>query len=54
MSGPKLSSQQIEDLARPFIGMVDRIKAFYDNPQNERDFQDWYLKTYGHPAPEGV
>jgi len=49
-----LSKQQVEDLARPFIGMVDRIKAFYDDPANERAFQEWYLKEYGHPAPQGV
>ena len=49
-----LSSRQIEDLARPFVGMVERIKAFYDDPVNERAFQEWYLKEYGHPAPEGV
>lgn len=49
-----LSKHQVEDLARPFVSMVDRIKAFYDDPKNEQGFQDWYLKQYGHPAPEGV
>lgn len=49
-----LSQWQIEDLARPFVSMVDRIEAFYQDPKNERDFQEWYLKRYGHPAPEGV
>lgn len=37
-----LSKHQVEDLARPFVSMVDRIKAFYEDPKNERDFQDWY------------
>ena len=49
-----LSKHQVEDLARPFVSMVDRIKAFYEDPKNERDFQEWYLREYGHPAPEGV
>lgn len=49
-----LSKQQIEDLARPFVGMVDRIVAFYEDPENERNFQEWHLREYGHPAPEGV
>lgn len=49
-----LSKQQIEDLARPFVSMLDRIKAFYDDPKNEMDFQEWYLREYGHRAPEGV
>lgn len=49
-----LSKHQVEDLARPFVSMVDRIKAFYEDPKNERDFQEWYLKEYGHPAPGGV
>lgn len=54
LNTPVLSRQQIEDLARPFVSMVDRIKAFYEDPKNERNFQDWYLKEYGHPAPERV
>lgn len=46
-----LSKQQIEDLARPFVGMVERIEAYFDDPKNERDYQEWYLQKYGHPAP---
>ena len=49
-----LSKSQVEDLARPFVSMVDHIKAFYKDPENERDFQEWYLREYGHPAPDGV
>ena len=49
-----VTPQQIADLARPFVGMVDRLKAFYDDPEYEREFQEWYLKEYGHPAPKDV
>lgn len=49
-----LTPQQIDDLARPLAGMVDRIRSYYDHPEHEREFQEWYLKEYGHPAPEGV
>lgn len=49
-----LTSQQVEALARPLVGMVDRILAYYDDPEHERAFQEWYLKEYGHPAPDDV
>lgn len=42
-----LTPQQVEALARPLVWMVDRISAFYDDPENERAFQEWYLKNYG-------
>ena len=53
-SNVTLTPQQVDALARPLVGMVDRIRAFYDDPENEREFQEWYLKEYGHPAPDGV
>lgn len=49
-----LTPQQIDDLARPLVGMADRIRAYYDDPEHEREFQEWYLKEYGHPAPKDV
>lgn len=49
-----LTPQQIEDLARPFAGMVNRILAYYDDPEHEKEFQEWYLREYGHPAPKDV
>ena len=51
---PQLTPQQIESLARPFVHMADAITEYYKDPENERKFQEWYLKKYGHPAPEGV
>lgn len=49
-----LTPQQIEALARPLVGMVDRIRSYYDDPEHERDFQEWYLREYGHPAPDDI
>lgn len=51
-SNVTLTPQQVDALARPLVGMVDRIRAFYDDPENEREFQEWYLIEYGHPAPD--
>lgn len=49
-----LSSSQVNDLARLIAGMVEKIMTYYQDPENERAFQEWYLRKYGHPAPDGV
>lgn len=49
-----LSSSQVYDLARPIVGMMEKIMAYYQDPENERVFQEWYLRKYGRPAPDGV
>lgn len=49
-----LSSSQVYDLARPIVGMMEKIMAYYQDPENERAFQEWYLAKFGHPAPDGV
>lgn len=51
---PKLTSGQIESLARPIQGLTEKILDFYKNPVNERAFQEWYIETFGEKAPEGV
>ncbi len=51
---PALSDSQIDSLARGIAGIADRIMAYYDDPKNEQAFQEWYLRKYGHPAPEGA
>lgn len=50
--GGTLSPQQVETLARPFIHMAERILSYYDDPQKEAEYQQWYKERYGHPAPE--
>lgn len=49
-----LTNAQIETLARPLANMAEIILGFYKDPEHEAAFQEWYLKKYGHPAPEGV
>jgi hypothetical protein len=49
-----LSSSQVYDLARPIVGMMEKIMAYYQDPENERAFQEWYQRKYGRPAPDGV
>ena len=51
---PNLSQNQIEDLARPFVGMVDVLKDFYKDPQNEKRYREWYMKKYGHEPTDEV
>ena len=47
-----LTSNQIDDLAKTVAGIEQHIKGFFDNPDNEISYQDWYLKRYGHPEKE--
>lgn len=49
-----MSEQQTIDLARPFVKKVQTIVDYYENPENERAFQEWYLQKYGKKAPKGV
>lgn len=47
----KLTKLQLETLARP---LVDKVIEFYNNPENERRFREWYEATHGTPVPDGV
>lgn len=53
MPEPMLSQWQIQNLATPIAHMLDKIAKFYEDPENERKYQEWYLKKYGKPVPEG-
>lgn len=48
----KLKDRQIDELARLLVGMVDSIREFYDNPQNQKAYREWYLKKFGCLPPE--
>lgn len=37
-----LSDTQINDLARPLVGIV---MEFYEDPKNEEDFKKWLLNV---------
>ena len=43
-----LTANQIDELARTVASIEQHIMGFYDNPENEKAFQDWYFKKYGH------
>jgi hypothetical protein len=34
--------------------MEEQIVAYYQDPEHERAFQEWYLKKFGHPAPKDI
>lgn len=43
----ELSQEQVNNLARPLVGMMGAIEEFFKDPQNEQAYQDWYCKKYG-------
>lgn len=40
----ELTSEQINDLARPLMGIVEK---FYQDPKNEEEFNKWLLSVEG-------
>ena len=50
----QLTHNQINDIARTVAGIEQHLKGFYDNPENEKAYQDWYLKRYGRIDKESV
>lgn len=50
----KISTPQVDVLARGIVLIADVIMDYYKDPAHEAAFQAWYLQRYGHPAPEGV
>ena len=49
-----LSSTQVDDLARTVAMISDTIEGFFNNPENEKAYQDWYLKKYGRTEKEST
>lgn len=41
-----LSPNQIKDIARAVACIEQHIVAFYDNPDNEKAYQEWYFRKY--------
>lgn len=50
----QLTSIQIEELARTVASINQSIVGFYNNPENEKAFQDWYFRKYGHYEKEST
>ena len=45
---PTLTPAQIKDLAKT-VAIIDKtIAGFFDDPDNEKAYQDWYFRKYGH------
>lgn len=42
-----LSPTQIDEIARTVASLSNAIEGFYNNPENEKAYQDWYFKKYG-------
>ena len=49
-----LTSNQVNDLAKTVASIEQHIKGFYDNPENEKAYQDWYFRKYGHHEKEST
>ena len=47
-----LTSTQVNEFARTVAMISDTIESFYSNPENEKAYQDWYFKKYGHKEKE--
>ena len=50
----ELSQEQVNNLARPLVGMAQNIADFFNNPQNAQAYQEWYLKKYGYYPKDKV
>ena len=48
----QLTPNQIEEIARTVATLDQTIVGFYDNPENEKAFQEWYFKKYGRYEKE--
>lgn len=42
----QLTQNQIDDIARTVASIEQTIVGFFDNPENEKAFQEWYAKKY--------
>ncbi len=43
---PKLTPEQIERLARHLFKMQHEIEKFYENPDNYKQYIEWYKNKY--------
>ena len=50
----RLTANQIDDIARTVASIEQTIAGFYNNPENEKAFQEWYFNKYGHYEKEST
>ena len=49
----QLTQEQVTDLARPFVTMLDAVRTFYADPINEKAYRKWHKERYGcYPKDE--
>ena len=49
-----LTTEQVNQLARPFLSIGQQVIDFYKDPAREAAYQAWYLKEFGCPAPDSI
>ena len=42
-----MSEQTLEEMARHTARMEETIWGFYQDPENEKAYQEWYEKKFG-------
>lgn len=42
-----LTERQIDELASPFVSMVDSLVEFFNDPHNKQEYREWHLQKYG-------
>lgn len=43
----QLENNQVTQLAKIFVNMVDKLAEFYSDPENKKKYQEWHLQKYG-------
>lgn len=49
-----LTEEQLNNLARPLVGMLSVMENFFNDPQNESAYQKWYFEKYGRSPEDEV
>lgn len=47
----QLTTNQVDEIARTVASLHQHIVGFFDNPDNEKAFQEWYAKKYQDKEP---
>lgn len=48
-----LTQNQIYSLAKPLVAKYSSMVEFYENPENEKAYREWYFEKYGkYPTDE--
>ena len=50
----QLTTIQIKEIAQTVAIIQDTIAGFYSNPENEKAYQEWYFRKYGHTDKESI